>query len=70
MRETAHRIAPCLGLIAAALVLLAAPAAQAAVITVVNADAGTGKGLDDPTPVSPVGGNPGTTLGAQRLRAL
>ena len=27
-------------------------------------------GLDDPTPVAPVGGNPGTTLGQQRLFAL
>ena len=43
-----------------------------------NASAGTGKiiirnldakgvGFDDPTPVAPVGGNPGTTLGQQRL---
>src|SRR5262245_20374496 len=27
-------------------------------------------GFDDPTPVAPVGGNPGTTLGQQRLFAL
>jgi hypothetical protein len=43
--------------------------AQAATITVVNAD-GPGEGLNDPTAVSPVGGNPGTTVGAQRLKAL
>jgi len=43
--------------------------AQAATITIVNLD-GPGEGLNDPTPVAPVGGNPGTTLGAQRLNAL
>ncbi|HKA54523.1 MAG TPA: hypothetical protein VKJ47_12765, partial [Candidatus Binatia bacterium] len=43
--------------------------AQAATITVVNLD-GPGEGLNDPTVVSPVGGNPGTTVGAQRLKAL
>jgi hypothetical protein len=41
--------------------------AQAAEIKIVNQDTGTGKGLDDPTPVSPVGGNPGTTYGKQAL---
>lgn len=44
----------------------AAPSALAATITIVNND-GAGEGFNDPTPVSPVGGNPGTTLGAQRL---
>ena len=44
--------------------------AWAAKLTIVNLDAGTGKGLDDRTQVKPVGGNPGTTLGAQRLNAL
>jgi hypothetical protein len=29
-----------------------------------------GVGFDDPTPVAPVGGNPGTTRGEQRLNAL
>src|SRR5712692_4034106 len=43
--------------------------AQAATITIVNLD-GPGEGLNDPTPVAPVGGNPGTTLGAQRLNAF
>jgi hypothetical protein len=41
-------------------------AAGAATITVVNTD-GTNEGFNDPTPIAPVGGNPGTTLGAQRL---
>lgn len=35
----------------------------------VNLD-GAGEGLNDPTVVAPVGGNPGTTLGAQRLAIL
>lgn len=43
-----------------------APAARAATIVIVNND-GPGEGFNDPTPVTPVGGNPGTTLGAQRL---
>jgi len=37
--------------------------------TVVNAD-DPGVGLNDPTPASPIGGNPGTTLGEQRLNVL
>src|SRR5262249_28185276 len=36
--------------------------------TIVNGD-GAAEGFNDPTPVSPVGGNPGTTLGQQRLNA-
>jgi hypothetical protein len=53
----------------AALVLALAgvPAlARAATIVIVNTD-GAGEGFNDPTVVAPVGGNPGTTLGAQRL---
>lgn len=41
--------------------------AQAADIKLVNQDAGTNKGLDDPTPADPVGMNPGTTRGEQAL---
>ena len=40
-----------------------------ATIIIVNGD-GPGEGFNDGTPVSPVGGNPGTTLGAQRLNAF
>jgi hypothetical protein len=40
--------------------------ADAATITIVNGD-GANEGFNDPTPASPVGGNPGTTVGAQRL---
>jgi hypothetical protein len=49
--------------------VIAAPVAQAASIVVINED-GAGEGFNDPTPVSPVGGNPGTTRGAQRLNAF
>jgi hypothetical protein len=48
----------------------AAPAAQAAAtLVIVNGNA-AGVGFNDPTPVAPVGGNPGTTLGQQRLNAF
>lgn len=43
-----------------------APATGNAVITIVSRDA-AGTGFDDRTPVAPVGGNPGTTLGQQRM---
>src|SRR5262245_57132909 len=43
--------------------------AQAATVTVVNLD-GPGEGFNDATPASPVGGNPGVTIGAQRLIAF
>ncbi|MBB5019693.1 hypothetical protein HNQ59_003001 [Chitinivorax tropicus] len=57
--------------VALALALLGAPlAAQAAAeIIIVNAD-GPGEGFNDPTPVLPIGGNTGTTLGQQRLNAF
>ena len=48
--------------------LLAPPSARTTVITFVNLD-GPGEGFNDPTPVTPVGGNNGTTLGAQRVKA-
>lgn len=38
---------------------------SAADIKISNQDVGTGQGLDDPTPATPVGGNPGTTRGEQ-----
>ena len=56
----------------AALTLLAlpvTPAHAAATIVIVNGNA-PGVGFNDPTPVVPVGGNPGTTLGQQRLNAF
>lgn len=57
---------------AAALSLaLAAPLTAAAQgqIIIVNID-GPNEGFNDPTPAAPVGGNPGTTLGQQRLNVF
>lgn len=48
---------------------LALATAQAATIVIVNQNA-PGEGFNDPTVVAPVGGNPGTTLGEQRLNAF
>jgi hypothetical protein len=52
--------------------LLAVPAqyAQAAATIVINNTNAAGVGFNDPTPVAPVGGNTGTTLGQQRLIAF
>jgi hypothetical protein len=44
-------------------------AAADANIVIINLD-GPGEGFNDPTPASPVGGNKGKTLGAQRLIAF
>jgi hypothetical protein len=52
------------------LTLDASPSAfGAANIVILNNDA-AGVGFNDTTPVAPVGGNPGTTLGQQRLNAF
>jgi hypothetical protein len=51
------------------LLLSTSTAWAAATITIKNIDA-AGVGLNDPTPVAPVGGNTGTTLGQQRLNVL
>src|SRR3990172_4865630 len=60
----------CTSIFTLAAFLVAAPALLAdATITIVNND-GAGEGFNDSTPVSPVGGNPGVTLGAQRLNAF
>jgi len=48
------------------LCLTAAPPVPAATFVINNLD-GPGEGFNDPTPVAPVGGNNGTTLGQQRL---
>ncbi|HZF08520.1 MAG TPA: PA domain-containing protein [Thermoanaerobaculia bacterium] len=52
-----------------ALLLAAAPVFANATISIVNVNA-PGVGFNDPTPRAPVGGNPGTTLGQQRLIAF
>ncbi|HSS52954.1 MAG TPA: peptidase, partial [Thermoanaerobaculia bacterium] len=63
-RAAAH--AAALGL--AALLRVAVPAG-ATTITIMNANA-AGIGFNDPTPVVPVAGNAGTTLGQQRLNVF
>ena len=56
-------------LVALLAVVAMANNAVAATITIVNIDL-PGEGFNDPTVVAPVGGNPGTTLGQQRLLAF
>jgi hypothetical protein len=53
----------------ATLFAFGAAAAEAASIRIINRDGGT-EGLNDTTPVAPIGGNRGTTLGEQRLIAF
>ncbi|MDB5790666.1 MAG: peptidase [Massilia sp.] len=60
---------PLRALAALALACAAVVGSQAATIVIVNQNA-PGIGFNDPTPVTPVGGNPGTTLGQQRLNAF
>jgi hypothetical protein len=54
---------------AALLVLAAAPAFAQGQIIIINNNA-PGVGFNDPTPAAPVGGNPGVTLGQQRLNVF
>lgn len=57
--------------IAAAVCLAAASSAASAAVTIVITNANVaGVGFNDTTPAAPVGGNPGTTLGQQRLNAF
>lgn len=51
------------------ILLFSSPAFGAATIIIQNGD-GPGVGFNDSTPVAPVGGNAGTTLGQQRLNAF
>lgn len=61
-----NKIAP---LAAALLAAAFAPAVCAADLVLISGDAGTGLGLEDPTPKAPEGLNPGATLGEQRTIA-
>lgn len=65
-----HRLRTTLLGLGLGLVTIAAlqPAA-AATFVIVNND-GVNEGFNDPTPATPVGGNPGTTIGAQRLNVF
>ena len=59
-----------LALFASVMIAVSVSTAQAAAtIVILNGDA-PGVGFNDTTPVSTVGGNPGTTLGQQRLNAF
>lgn len=58
-----------LALLLAVSTLLCPSAFGAATIVIQNVN-GAGVGFNDPTPVAPVGGNTGTTLGQQRLIAF
>ena len=53
----------------ASLLLVAVPATAAVKIEMNNVDPDQ-EGLNDSTPVAPIGGNPGETLGEQRLKVL
>lgn len=67
MRDTSKAV---LSLIAVALILtISLPAQGQSVIQIVNIDP-AGEGFNDPTPAEPVGGNPGKTVGEQRLIAF
>ena len=46
--------------------VIVSPVVHAATFFVINGDP-PGQGFNDPTPATPVGGNPGTTIGQQRL---
>ena len=55
-----------ISLLLVAILAIAAGSVPAATFVIVNND-GPGEGFNDPTAAAPVGGNPGTTIGAQRL---
>lgn len=67
MRQSAQALG--FSLLAALLLAGSSPAFAAAQIVIVNTDA-PGAGFNDATPATPVGGNPGTTVGQQRLIAF
>jgi hypothetical protein len=64
------RLAECSGLTRLVLLLLCLAVTRSlpAASFVINNLDGPGEGFNDPTPVAPVGGNDGTTLGQQRLK--
>jgi bacillolysin len=64
-----HRPSMLAAFLAASALLAAAPARGEATLTIVNINA-AGEGFNDPSPRAPVGNNPGTTLGEQRLIAF
>lgn len=69
MKKSPFRVPLTLIALNAILFLSFISAKGSATIVVQNND-GPGVGFNDPTPVAPVGNNPGTTLGQQRLNAF
>lgn len=69
MRSDRYFRAGFMALITGIILLTATSAFGAATIVIQNGD-GPGVGFNDPTAVAPVGGNPGTTRGQQRLNAF
>jgi hypothetical protein len=69
MRRNPTRVTDFIYIAASVLLLVGAPRADAATFIINNID-GSGEGFNDPTAVAPVGGNPGTTLGQQRLNVF
>ncbi|HET6890958.1 MAG TPA: hypothetical protein VFH31_07635, partial [Pyrinomonadaceae bacterium] len=53
-----------------AILLVSFSSAKAAATIIIQNNDAPGVGFNDPTPVAPVGNNPGTTLGQQRLNAF
>ena len=64
-----RRLLACALALPVGLSLAGSPVEAAATIVIQNGNA-AGVGFNDPTPAAPVGGNPGTTLGQQRLFAF
>jgi hypothetical protein len=58
-----------LAALCAVLLLCSSLAFGGTTIVIVNLD-GVNEGFNDPTPAAPIGGNPGTTVGQQRLNAF
>ena len=69
MEKCLHRSVYYLVMVVAVALIGASSALGAATIVIQNSDA-AGVGFNDATAVAPIGGNPGTTLGQQRLNAF
>ena len=66
-RPILHRWSAFAGALALCIAAALPSAAHAQATIVIQNFDGAGEGFNDPTAVAPVGGNPGTTLGQQRL---
>jgi CHRD domain/PA domain/Calx-beta domain len=69
MRSHSYLRAGFMAMVTGIILLTATSAFGAATIIIQNGD-GPNVGFNDPSPRAPVGGNPGTTLGQQRLNAF